>query len=616
MSIIIDKLLIVSLTVFLNDFYVFVMCSLQGCFWQQHPQLQQMSAFLLEHIQQACSLRLKDKIAAAVRELWTFVAHLNRLSRSRAYVISLLQQSREDVESILTRIRKSRDSLNDESSSESSSNPMTFESVLRDPSHSFAAKRVRYDKFDSELQLQADVIEKELVRDSRSFLADFIDTYLKHSLTELCTLSPSHPMVVDLTIYLIKQQAAAQHQSLLDFIANYGRRKLQEVCSLSCKQFAKSLRIHPDDQGDGIGDESADTGVTTLATSAEVAVEEAIVSPDSSILVDSVSASVAVSESATESPSCESVDMTTIDNLIVKVDAAMKQLSVALTKVSAVITYTSVDPPTETVLIADTWPDQWVSRVVDHKSIAFTASSKNQWSLVFGFISDVLRKSAKVLSALCRLKCVSDDEDILKNRDIIHLNTKDLLIWTLSQYNEKYLCDRPITNSSSSDYVLTTQFMTTALPICVLIDHTLHLTTNVPNITRSIDRKSITELEITSHILKYLYDSQSVPISTLVKILISTGRKSTFLYYGACFYIPEFSSDGGKTMFRAIESFLRSIYLIPTSSCDNTMKSDGKIVESGHSRDNSPWYNDEATLAAIENIFSTDLKSLLLSLNP
>ena len=164
-----------------------------------------MSVFLLDHIQQACSQRLKDKIASSVRELWAFVANLNRQSRSRTYVQSLLLNSKDTIESILSPSRRTahQDIVSDEekvltrtstsstattttdtttttsmASTNKSETVTTFESILQNPTQLFAVKRVRYDRFDDELQQQAELIEKELIRGSRVFLSDFIDTYL------------------------------------------------------------------------------------------------------------------------------------------------------------------------------------------------------------------------------------------------------------------------------------------------------------------------------------------------------------------------------------------------------------------------------------------------------
>jgi len=129
---------------------------------------------------------------------------------------------------------------------------------------------------------------------------------------------------------------------------------------------------------------------------------------------------------------------------------------------------------------------------------------------------------------------------------------------------------------------------------------------------------------MTADILVYLYHSNIIPISTLVKILISTGRKSTFLYYSACFQLPEFSTVGSRTMFQAIEAFLRSTQIIPLS----TSTSEGKLIQANNEstsknsmnsftlpENESVWFRDEIILARIDDLFSTDLKSLIVSLH-
>jgi hypothetical protein len=128
---------------------------------------------------------------------------------------------------------------------------------------------------------------------------------------------------------------------------------------------------------------------------------------------------------------------------------------------------------------------------------------------------------------------------------------------------------------------------------------------------------------MTADILVYLYQSNIIPIPTLVKILISTGRKSTFLYYSACFQLPEFSTVGSRTMFQAIEAFLRSTQIIPLSTstegelihANNESASKNSMNSFTLPENESEWFRDEIILARIDDMFSTDLKSLIVSLH-
>lgn len=628
-----------------NFHYFLLITSLQGCFWQQHPQLQQMSVVLLDHIQQACSIRLKDKIASSVRELWTFVAHLNRQSRSRLYVQSLLLRSRETIESILIQSRKAHGVAGTEDgmkypdeavvvSSDMNELVSSFESILQNPRQSFAAKRVRYDQYDSELQEQADLIEKELIRESRLFLSDFIDTYLKHTLAELCALSPAHPMVVDLTIHLIKQQATLQHQSLVDFIANYGRRKLQEVFSLSCKQYAKSLRIYPDDNDNDTGGKNISANPMNQSMDGDENITAVAVSIDTDAVLDETSMAPSAHSNTTSMSGGLSllVDDTSIQAMQSKVAEALTELGISIASLTKYI---------QSDLIAvDTLPVAWISTIISCDSVKLSAVSQNEWAIVFGYVTNVLRKSMKALSSLCRLIQFSEyNHEAISTRLFLHINIKNLLVLVMKDYhihstNAQVEMDNNSNSNSSSgrvhvsaDYVMITQFVTTSIPICMLMDHTYCLSSTITQSTATTSIDSIQRSEmgmITVDLLTYLYQSNIIPIITLVKILISTGRKSTFLYYGACFQIPEFSSGGAKIMFQAIELFLQSIQIL---SITNT----GGVLDEYISGDNDndtcssrkeengvselPWFRDETILARIDDVFSSDLKNLIISLH-
>ena len=45
---------------------MFVLDRLEVAFWQQHPQLQQMSGFMIEYLQKAGLARLRGSVADAV----------------------------------------------------------------------------------------------------------------------------------------------------------------------------------------------------------------------------------------------------------------------------------------------------------------------------------------------------------------------------------------------------------------------------------------------------------------------------------------------------------------------------------------------------------------------
>lgn len=530
---------------------------------------------------------------------------MNRQSRTRTYVESLLQQSKGTIELILSHAETSKESGDGSDTTAilltSAESIPSLEVVLRDPAHSFAAKRVRYDKFDDELQQQADLIEKELVRESRVFLSEFIDTYLSNTLVELCSLSPSHPMVVDLTIHLIKQQAVSQHQSLLDFIANYGRRKLQEVCTLSCKQFAKSLRIHPEDNSSSTTTHPAsldEDAITIDATTTDADVISDI--PPSSEVVP------ASEEGASKLQPNVAADELSIQSLRAKYTDALNQSTFSISKLAKHIK-SEVTP-------LDGWAKKWVSDLVPQADWHFNAKSRNEWTIVFGYVTDALRKSMKVLSTAHHLLlCHDSTAAVATTRSILHTNCKHLIVCIIDQFSRGSYQTASDREAVSADYVLSTQFITTSLPICMLMDYTLRLSSVDSNVSAGSQEYANCELEMmTSHILIYLFQSNIFPVSTLVKILISTGRKSTFLYYGACFQIPEFSSDGGRTMFRAIEVFLRSIQVImaPTDGLTEDSSTTGS-----HPPRVSPWFRDETVLARIDDMFSTDLRSLIVSLN-
>lgn len=166
---------------------------LEVAFWQQHPQLFKICASILEHVEVSCFGHLREKVAVAIRELW---------SRS-----ALLRAEYDDL-------------LKKLSSNTSLYIVTTFQEKLTD---------------------EVDRMHSQTVEDGRLFLDDFIPTHLSTALNDICKMYPCHERVHKLACDLVKNQIKAQHAPLLSSITTYSRRKLEEVCTISVQQLQKAI---------------------------------------------------------------------------------------------------------------------------------------------------------------------------------------------------------------------------------------------------------------------------------------------------------------------------------------------------------------------------------------
>jgi len=168
---------------------------LEAAFWQQHPQLSKICASILEHVQVSCFMHLREKVAVAIRELWSRSALL------RAEYDDILKKLASTTSSPLYTVTKFQERLTDE----------------------------------------VDRMHSQTIDDGKLFLDNFIPSHLSTALNDLCKMYPCHERVHKLACDLLKNQAKAQHVELLSNITTYSRRKLEEVCTISVQQLQKAI---------------------------------------------------------------------------------------------------------------------------------------------------------------------------------------------------------------------------------------------------------------------------------------------------------------------------------------------------------------------------------------
>lgn len=143
-----------------------------------------MSVFVLDFYQQACVLRLNDRVAQAVRELW----------------------------------------------SKSHSLMGTCSSQLKDAA-----------AFKEELEHDIeDVLESAMV-DGRVIAREELKG-LDRVTFELAKSLPIDDRIRGMSIFIIRKQVEALYRSLMDFTSKFGKRKLTEVLSISVQQYTRRLR--------------------------------------------------------------------------------------------------------------------------------------------------------------------------------------------------------------------------------------------------------------------------------------------------------------------------------------------------------------------------------------
>ncbi len=156
-------------------------------FWLQHPHMQQVASFTLDYLRGACNARLKDRVAEAVRSLWTRAADVR---------MELVLKPSHDVQADVTRLSVELDSCRAQILSETES-------------------------------------------DGKDILNQTIQENLTQAVSKLCSLHPTNERVTRLAVYLIQQQALSETPQLMDFLLEYAQRKLTDVCRISVQQYSK-----------------------------------------------------------------------------------------------------------------------------------------------------------------------------------------------------------------------------------------------------------------------------------------------------------------------------------------------------------------------------------------
>ena len=184
---------------------------LEIAFWQQNPQLQNMSGFLLEQTQKACLAHLRDRVAESVRTLWS--------------VLAVLRGAYDQKINEMIRLFSKEDFMQNKREEECLKIIENFK-----------------DNFSGAVDVEKKIVHTSTVTDAKKFLNSFLQTHLSVALPELLALHPCHVRVTSLAVQLIHKQAKEQHGALMIFLSSYCARKLGEVSELSIKQFKKTAR--------------------------------------------------------------------------------------------------------------------------------------------------------------------------------------------------------------------------------------------------------------------------------------------------------------------------------------------------------------------------------------
>ena len=159
---------------------------LANSFWQQQPQLFQISAFLLEQHFNAIRAHLKLLVAEAVRKAWGMIEVI-KAERTTSDTNDASKSFKQNINNEIGRI-------------------------------------------------QATKSEETIV-----FLENFTNNAFLHSVERMISLHPAHERVLALAIQLTKEKAMAQIESHQTFMAEYLSRKLSEVVNASTSHHSRTL---------------------------------------------------------------------------------------------------------------------------------------------------------------------------------------------------------------------------------------------------------------------------------------------------------------------------------------------------------------------------------------
>jgi hypothetical protein len=529
-------------------------------FWQQHPQLLQISAFILNHLRHSCLAHLRERVGDSIRELW------NRSANIKVEI-------EEDINNALL----------------SQTNTKETDVLV---------------KFQSLLSAEVKHMHKKTLNDGKSFLDEFTSKTLDAIIPELCTLYPCHMRVSNLAIYLIKMQGRYQSTPLMNFLSSYSHRKLDEVYNISVKQYQKIV--------DGKNLTSTTINTESLAANNN---NNKIINKNSY----STQLQPGIICSKLEDNNYEfSINK---DKIIEKVNNLMKHI---ISKYPTSIinlneSYNNIDKLIDKFINQnedmETFLKDFIQMSINHLKDKIVPKFKFRNYILL--LLESIQKLLLVISSCSHYTSILpiDDDD---NNEIKYVN---FLIITMknSLYCLEILFEWLRTNIIIDEFhyfdafdpdmkgklvIDIVKFFTLSLPSLLYLDAFVRKSIIVDN------KLIIDKLYYPSDCLLKVTRNRLINSNSLIRLLKSTCRPSTVSYYESCKELVGF-----KLIIKLISLDLIGRYLSSRTDLGldiNSYTSSSLAAWTGDSEES--WYNDPSTRYSIKTLFGSELSSLITQL--
>ena len=440
------------------------------------------------------------------------------------------------------------------------------------------------------------MVYHKLLQDSKISLQTFIDTHLPHSINELCALTDTNIHVQSLTKYMIYIHAPKYEASLYDYVSGYGQRKLLEVVELAVKKYSTLV------SGGNSGNSS------TLYKSTPLPQRELDVAPTAVAIITEALVGVSVStiKAYTDGTSLDKVDSMDVTPHLVPHNGTSTIIQEATSTAIQVTHVNAVDPALfdklELYLTYDI-PTTATATVITGTSVDILPTTTTTYTLSGLFYSHILSfhyiipttdtttSSPAIQVTINRLTIAGEYICKLLKSLCSGLGSAEIGTWGattetvveniysiyrcyieyMSTIQSSYYTHPHTTGAAAAHTVVVTSPITilvgklllSSLP-CLIRIQQIYTDTNT-SIYNTINNTTHmhttpTVLSHMTELMLYIYYTKLISLSSLIDTLSAVSRRSTLVYYEACYTWPGYRRTAPLTLLGMVKVLLGRLH--------------------------------------------------------
>ena len=503
------------------------------------------------------------------------------------------------------------------------------------------------------------IIYYKLLQDSKISLQTFIDDHLPHSISELCALTDTNIHVQSLTKYMIYVHAPKYEASLYDYVSGYGQRKLKEVVELAVKKY--STLVSGGNSNSTVY-KSTPAPQPAVSTGSDIVTEIKVgVSVSSVTHLETEATPLPVFQSGTSS-STSIVQETTIMS------------TTQLTHVSAVDPalfdklelYFTYDNPTTGTAADITLSKLFYTHILSFHYITPTTdtTSPPPMQVTINRLTITGEYICKLLKALCSGLGSAEvgtwgatTETVVENIYSIYRCYIEYMSTIQSSYythpNPESATARTVVVTSPIT-ILVVKLLISSLP-CLIRIQQIYTDSNTPiyntiNTTTHMRTTCAAPSHMTE-LLLYIYYTKLISLSSLIDTLSAVSRRSTLVYYEACYTWPGYRHTAPLTLLGMVKVLLGRLHShMYTNNSDSDSNNDhfgttdgtadewdallcttdknptvsvecGEVSEGESDRGGKgqnydrDWWQKEVVLKWVEEKYSVNMRNLIVGLS-